>query len=236
MAHDILTNDISLVLPHFSKDRKETRGIITLLITGLAYEVISSFLHNRRHKSLHKVVAPMENKVSIQWNKLMHLEDSDCVYGVYNAEMLEKLITTIHKMYSINNPNEVLFASKLGFQFTWYLNKNEVNYYAINSLLYLRTLQEEYIKMYEEFITQLCMYAKVIRILSRGYLPISLIPPSKLTEILNTVKMAIWKTNPDYDIVIWRLHLYYDMKLVTFSVDRSRNLIVQFPVFVQPYM
>ena len=43
------------------------------------------------------------------------------------------------------------------------------------------------------------------------------------------------KTNPDYDIVIKRLHLYYDMKLVTFRIDRNRNLIIQFPIFVQPY-
>ena len=27
------------------------------------------------------------------------------------------------------------------------------------------------------------------------------------------------KTNLDYDIVIKRLHLYYDMKLVTFGID-----------------
>ena len=73
--------------------------------------------------------------------------------------------------------------------------------------------------MYEEFINQLCIYAKVIRILLRGYLPISLLPPLKLQEILE-VKKAIQTTIPDYDIVIKRLHLYYDMKLVTFGIDR----------------
>ena len=43
------------------------------------------------------------------------------------------------------------------------------------------------------------------------------------------------KTNSDYDRVIKRLHLYYDMRLVTFGKDRKRNLIIQFPIFVQPY-
>ena len=33
-----------------------------------------------------------------------------------------------------------------------------------------------------------------------------------------------------------RLYLYYDMKLVTFGIDQDKNLIVQFPVFVQTYM
>ena len=41
--------------------------------------------------------------------------------------------------------------------------------------------------------------------------------------------------NPEYDIVIKRLHLYYGMKLVTFGIDRDKNLIIQFPVFIQPY-
>ena len=45
--------------------------------------------------------------------------------------------------------------------------------------------------------------------------------------------MAIHITN--IDIVIKRLHLYYDMKLVTFGIDKDRNIVVQFPVFVQPY-
>ena len=36
-------------------------------------------------------------------------------------------------------------------------------------------------------------------------------------------------------MVIKRLCLYYDMKLVTFGIDDQRNLIIQFLVFVQPY-
>ena len=56
-----------------------------------------------------------------------------------------------------------------------------------------------------------------------------------MQEILNAVQMAICKTNPDYHLVIKRLHLYYEMNLVTFGIDRDRNLIIQFPVFIQPY-
>ena len=79
------------------------------------------------------------------------------------------------------------------------------------------------------------MYSKVIRILSKGYLPITLLPPSKLERILNEVRMALSKTNKDYDLVLTCLYLYYDMKLVMFGIDEKRNLILQFPVFVQPY-
>ena len=41
--------------------------------------------------------------------------------------------------------------------------------------------------------------------------------------------------NRDYDMVIKRLHLYYDMKLVTFGIDDQKNLITQFSVFIQPH-
>ena len=43
------------------------------------------------------------------------------------------------------------------------------------------------------------------------------------------------KTNKNYGLVIKGIYKYYDMKLVTFGIDRDRNLIIQFPVFVQPY-
>ena len=93
----------------------------------------------------------------------------------------------------------------------------------------------KYIALYRELITQLHIYATSIRILVKGYLPISLITPSKLREILSDFKTAIRKTNPDYDLVIDRLHLYYDMQLVPFGINKDKNLIVQFPVFIQPY-
>ena len=88
--------------------------------------------------------------------------------------------------------------------------------------------------MYERFIDQLRMYSQAIRILSKGYLPISLLPPSKLNIILQEVKEALLITNTDYDLVIKRLYLYYDMILVTFGIYDQRNLIIQFQVFVQP--
>ena len=105
----------------------------------------------------------------------------------------------------------------------------------MNALLYLCTIEEKYIAFYNEFITQLYIYAKAVRILAKGYLPISLITPYKLQEIINLVKETLIKSNPDYDIVIKRLHLYYDMKLVTFGIDQERNLIIHFPISVQPY-
>ena len=53
--------------------------------------------------------------------------------------------------------------------------------------------------------------------------------------ILQKVRETVQKENKNYNLLIKRLYLYYDMKLVTFGIDDKRNLIVQFPVFVHPY-
>ena len=45
-------------------------------------------------------------------------------------------------------------------------------------------------------------YSRAIRILSKGYLPISLSPPSKLAKILQEVKQVLLKTNKNYGLVI----------------------------------
>ena len=94
-------------------------------------------------------------------------------------------------------------------------------------------IQEKYIKMYERFVNQLKEYSQAIRDLSKGYLPISLLSPSKLAKILHEVKQVLSKTNKNYGLVINGMYKYYDMKLVTFGIDQDRNLIIQFPVFVQ---
>ena len=77
--------------------------------------------------------------------------------------------------------------------------------------------------MYERFVNQLKEYSQEIRILSKGYLPI------------HEVKQVLLKTNKNNGLVIKGMYKYYDMKLVMFGIDQDRNLIIQFPVFVQPY-
>ena len=196
-----------------------------------------AFLHHKRHKALQKAVKAMSVTMEAQRNKLMHLEIFLIMYRVYNMETLAKLVETVKVLHSQQSLAEQLFAGQVAAHkiYSKMQDAHGVQHYVMNALLYLCTIKEKYITVYNEFITQLCIYAKAIRILAKGYLPISLITLYKLQEIINLVKETLIKINPDYDIVIKRLHLYYDMKLVTFAIDKDRNLIIQFPIFVQPY-
>ena len=179
----------------------------------------------------------MDSKTTIQHNKLMQLENSELIYGIYNAAILENLIIMVHNIHNTTSLHERLSAGQQSSLtlISLYANLLGLHHYSINSLIYLRTVQDKYIALYRELITQLHVYALAIRILTKGYLPISLVTPSKLREILNIVKTAIWNINPSYDLVIDRIHLYYNMQLVTFCIDKDKNLIIQFPVFIQPY-
>ena len=69
----------------------------------------------------------------------------------------------------------------------------------------------------------------------KGYLPSSLITPRKLQGILAEVEKSLQHTNPDYALVLERLHLYYNMQLVKFGIDKDMSLVIQFPVFIQLY-
>ena len=128
-----------------------------------------------------------------------------------------------------------MFAGRLNQWLELYLHQEGMHHYGINSIPFLTTIREKYVKKYERFLQQLKTYSKAIRILSKGYLPISLLAPSKLERILSDVRVALSKINKDYVLVLTRLYLYYDMKLVTFGIYNQKNLIVQFPVFVQLY-
>ena len=99
---------------------------------------------------------------------------------LHNSDTLEKFITTVHQIHNATTWYEILFTGKCVCWNNWYLSKDGVSNYAIHSLLHLRTMREKYVQMYKEFISYLCMHEKAIRILSKGYLPISLLPPLKL--------------------------------------------------------
>ena len=179
----------------------------------------------------------MNEKANVHCNKLMKLDSSMLMYGIYNAEMLEKLIKTVHGIHNTTSSHERLFAgghSHATFRIL-YVHSSGLQHCSANSLLYLRIIQDKYVALYRELITQLHTYVSAIGVLAKGYLPNTLIKPAKLQEILTEVKKTLQITNPDYDLVLNRLHSYYDMPLITFNIDKDMNLIIQFPVFVPLY-
>ena len=156
----------------------------------------------------------MSNQASIQCNKLMKLDDTMLMYGIYNMEGVEKLINTVHEIHNVTSSHDKLFAGEHNptcFRML-YMDALGIQQYATNSLLFLRIIQDKYISLYRD--------------IRKGYLPNTLLTPKKLQRILAEVKKSLHHTNSDYTLVLDRLHLYYDMQLVTFGINKDMNLVI----------
>ena len=151
------------------------------------------------------------NQCTVPENTKLLQENSVLMYGVYNAETLEKLMNTVDDIHNTTSSHERLFAGKHSPSTLWtlYAHSLGLQHYSTNSLLCLRIIQDKYITIYKELITQLHTYALAITILAKGYLPNTLLTPVKLHEILMEVRKTLWVTNHDYDLVIDWIHLYY---------------------------
>ena len=87
----------------------------------------------------------MDSNTSIKHNKLMQFENSMLMYGIYNAETLEKLINTVHNIHNTTSSHERLFAGQQSSSLTHrslYANSLGLHHYFIHSLLYIRTVQD----------------------------------------------------------------------------------------------
>ena len=68
----------------------------------------------------------MSTKTNIQRNKLMHLENTLVMYGVYNAETLERLMKMVHALHSRQTMYESLFRTSAAYEHFHKCMENEV--------------------------------------------------------------------------------------------------------------
>ena len=171
-----MQNKIGLILSSFNNRKKRflttILGKIASKVIGLAFEGISIFPHHKRHKALQKAVNVINSKSEIDHNRFYHLEDTMIMYGKYNSDALMELVKTVHQMQNVTTWKEKFFVSEMN---EWLKHKladihNEFDY-SIDTVLFLATVKEKYVIMYEKFIAELKSYSKAIRILSKGYLP-----------------------------------------------------------------
>ena len=99
-------------------------------------------------------------------------------------KLLEKLINTVQEIHNVTSSHEKLFAGEHNptlFRLL-YMDALGIQQYVVNSLLFLRFIQDKYISLYRELITQLHSYVSAIRVLAKGYLPTTLLTPRQITR------------------------------------------------------
>ena len=96
----------------------------------------------------------MEKKTDLQHNKI-HLEDTIIMHGVYNSDTLTELIGTVHRMQDSTTWKGRTFAGRLNQWIEMHLHQEGMHHYAINSVHYMTSVKEKYVKMYKGFIEEL---------------------------------------------------------------------------------
>ena len=99
--------------------------------------------------------------------------------------------------------------------------------------LYIHSVLECQIRLYEWLLQHLMDLLDSIGILSTGHLPP--FSPTVLNNITTNSINLVCKSHPDYVLAIDHITEYHDMKLATFGVDAGGNMIIAFPVFVKDH-
>ena len=207
-------------------------------LATIAVESIGSFLQRKRNAALAKGIKAIKSDQKLAWNSVKQIEDDFLLYGKYNLDSLEKIVHTInhlgdrvHHMESLLMGNDSLVTKEQ------FLHVNSIGrlHFANKLNIYLTTVQETQLRLYDELERVLKIFLSAAETLSKGYLPASLFPPSVLCNITSSALKMVQKKNPDYVLTIKHVTEYYDMKMVTFGVNDGVELVVAFPVFVQDH-
>ena len=99
----------------------------------------------------------MNNEADFQHNKLLKLDNTMLMYRIYNAETLENLINTVQEIHNVTSSHKKLFTGEHNPALFRLLDINAlgIQQYALNSLFFLTVVQDKYISLYNELITQL---------------------------------------------------------------------------------
>ena len=207
-------------------------------LATIAIESIGAFLQKKHNKALEKGLKAIKSDQDLAWNSIKQLEDDFLLYGKYNLDSLEKIIHTVNHLGDRVHQMESLLVGKDHSVATQqFLHSNYLGrlLFAHKLNIYLTSVQETQLRLYDELERVLREFLSAVEILSRGYLPASLFPPSTLCRITSNALQMVQKKNPDYVLTIKHVTEYYDMKMVTFGVNDGEELLEAFPVFVQDH-
>ena len=105
----------------------------------------------------------MNSRKGIDHNRVYHLEDTMIMYGKYNSDTLMELVNMVHQMQNVTTWKEQIFVSEMN---NWLKHKlenicSEFDY-SMDAVLFLTTIKEKYVRMYEKFINELRSYSKAV--------------------------------------------------------------------------
>ena len=207
-------------------------------LTTIAVESPNSFLQRKRNKAMASGMMATRQDQSLAGNSLKQLENDFLLYGKYNVAQLKDIVSRVDGLQNRTMQLERLLTGQDMFtlQMAHMLPNVSGRMTFIHKMnLYVQSVLERQIRLYEWLLRYLKDLLNDIGILSTGHLPPFLFPPPILENITTNALVMVKKSHPNFVLAIKHLTEYYDMKLATFGVDTDGNMIVAFPVFVQDH-
>ena len=216
------------------------RGLLAPVLTAVgglltfAIESLSGYLQRKREVAVNKALDKMKDVEKLQTNRINRLEEDFILFGKYSVETLDKIVENLQEVTERQTEIE---QTVLGQGKDWgvqYLSDTGPNLYNFKLQLYIEQISQTQNAYYDPLIQQLKLLYVAISKLSKGYLPPEIFNPSKLRKITEEALSMVKQKQPEYTLALDHLADYYDMKMVTFSVDPSdHSLVVTFPVLLK---
>ena len=205
-------------------------------LATLAVEELGGYLQRKRNRALHSALTHMENELELTKNMMHQLKQDFLLYGEYEVNSTETILNMFNNIDQRTSTLEYwIEGGHTNMAQSYFSQLTGPTMYGHQLQLYLNSLEEKYVRLYEALVTELRLLLRSIAILSKGHLPPQLFPPSTLKEISELAIRMIGKENPDYVLALPHITDYYDMKRVTFALDEEDRLIICFPIFVKDY-
>ena len=205
-------------------------------LATLAVEELGSYLQRKRNNALTKALQLMDQEIVHTRNMMHQLEKDFLLYGEYDINSTQSILKILDNLDSRTSSLEGwLEYNSRDWANSMVDTVNGPVLYSHLSQLYIQSLREKYIRLYEALVTELKLLLRSIAILSKGYLPPQLFPPTTLVEISQKAITMIKTKNPDYVLALPHITDYYDMRLVTFGLDDQERLVVCFPIFIKDF-
>ena len=204
----------------------------------IAVESLNSFLQKKRSKAMATSLSALRHDQTLAWNLLRQLEHDFLIYGKYNVEKLQDIVMAVNSLWNRTLSIERLLTGQdLQMLQVAHMAPDVIGRMtSIHKLnLYVHSMLERQIRLYEWLLHHLQDLLDSIGILSIRHLPPELFPPTVLQNVTANAIEMVCKTHPDYTLAIRHITEYYDMKLATFGLDSDGSMVVAFPVFVKDH-
>ena len=205
-------------------------------LATLAIEELGGYLQRKRNKALQTALHKLDNTVHITKNMMHQLEKDFLLYGEYDINSTDTILNMFKGLDDRTNTLERWLSGHNSIMARNYMaTANGPTLFSHQLQLYLNCLKEKYIRLHENLVTELRLLLRSIAILSKGYLPPQLFPPTALSALSQQAITMIKQQHPDYVLALPHITDYYDMRLVTFALDEAGRLVIAFPIFVEDY-